>query len=432
MRTHLGLSSIGCSIAWTIAWFVAAASAALAQGDSRGTETPWRAAEGNSAAAGAGPRSKLTSTDVLPVSAPRTQDDSRRADAPSPFRLAQHPATAVSTGAEGVQADAYPIRDYTGAIQTTDHPQQAVVDWILRETGYETWHGALDTSLNADREVVRVRHTADVRRTVKAMVDRFNNREALTRAFGVRVITLDEPDWRARAFRTMKAVPTQSPGVSAWLMEREHAATLLSELAKRSDFREPPENNAQPLLQNGQSFVLSSTRSISYLRDISGPKPPVSGPQPVPDQLTEGMAVEFSPLVAADNRMVDAVLKCHIDQIEALRPVMVDVAVGLGINQSVRIDVPQMSQFRLQERFRWPVDQVLLVSLGVVPSPYRPAQGLVNLKSLGSLNFGEQVPGRCEVLVFIECKGKNTSGTIQTGQAPGRRQAVRTSYHHRY
>lgn len=429
MRTQGALWSIVGFITWSFA-----ASAALAQGDSRGNETPWRAAEGNSAAAARSigtSRDTATSRDVRPVSSPRAQDDNRRGDAASPFRLAQT-ATTVSTGADGLQADAYPIREYTSAIQTTDHPQQAVIDWILRETGYETWHGALDTSLNADREVVRVRHTAEVRRTVKAMVDRFNNREALTRAFGIRVITLDEPDWRARAFRTMKSVPTQSPGVSAWLLEREHAATLLSELAKRSDFREPPENNVQPLLQNGQAFVLSSTRSISYLRDISGPKPPVAGPQPVPDQLTEGLALEFSPLLAVDNRMVDAVLKCHVDQVEALRPVMVDVPVGLGINQSMRIDVPQMSQFRLQERFRWPVDQVLLVSLGVVPSPYRPAQGLVNLKSLGSLNFGEQVPGRCEVLVFIECKGKNTSGTIQTGQPGSRPQAARTSYHHRY
>src|SRR5262249_32738145 len=141
--------------------------------------------------------------------------------------------------------------------------------------------------------------------------------------------------------------------------------------------------------------------------------------------------LEFSPLLSADSRMVDAVLKCHIDQVEALRPVMVDVPVGLGINQTVKLDVPQMSQFRLHERFRWPVDQVLLVSLGLVPSPYRPSQPLVNIKSLGSLNFGEQIPTRCEVLVLIECKGKNTSATVQTGQN-GLRRTVRTSYHHRY
>jgi hypothetical protein len=406
---------------WGIVCALALPSVALAQSDQHQTVTAgWRAAEG-----------KGFSTTPVQFSAKTSEDSAgpREDDKPSSFHLTQHSVTPASTGAGGRQS--YPIRTYTQAVQSTRRPQQAVIDWILRETGYETWHGEVEASLSADENEVRVSHTAEMQRTVKSIVDRFTNASALTRAFGVRVITLDEPDWRARAFRTMKAVPSQSPGVAAWLLEREHAATLLAELGKRSDYREPPENNAQPMLENGQSFVLSSTRAINYLRDISGPKPPVAGPQPVPDQLTEGLALEFSPLLSADSRMVDAVLKCHIDQVEALRPVVVDVPVGVGMNQSVRLDVPQMSQFRLQERFRWPVDQVLLVSLGVVPSPYRPAQALVNIKSLSALNFGENVPPRCEVLVFIECKGKNSAGILQASQT-GARRTVRTSYHHRY
>src|SRR5262249_53349527 len=153
-------------------------------------------------------------------------------------------------------------RAYTSNITSTRRPQQAVIDWILRETGYEAWHGEVEASLSADENEVRVSHTAEMQQTVKAIVDRFTNTSALSRAFGVHVITLDEPDWRARALHTLKAIRTQSPGVSAWLMEREHGATLLAELAKRSDYREPPENNVQPLLENGQSFVLSSTRAI--------------------------------------------------------------------------------------------------------------------------------------------------------------------------
>jgi hypothetical protein len=404
-------------------------AAATAQSE---TDTGWRPPGGGSSRSGSSAAITPVSYTASPAPAARDSGERREPESPSPYRLTQHSVTTVSAGGEDVQGDQFPISIYTQGVTSTAQPQQAVIDWILRETGYETWHGALDASLSADRSVVRVRHTAEKRRAVKAIVDRFNNQSALTRAFGIRVITLDEPDWRARAFRTMKSVPTQSSGVAAWLLEREHAAALLAELGKRSDFREPPENNTQPMLENGQSFVLSSTRSISYLRDISGPKPPVAGPQPLPDQLQEGLSLEFSPLLSADNTMVDAVLKCHIDQVEALRPVMVDVPVGLGVNQSVRLDVPQMSQFRLQERFRWPVDQVLLVSLGLVPSPYRPAQQMVNIKSLGSLNFGENVPGRCEVLVFIECKGKNSAGTITAGPTGIRRQAVRTTYHHRY
>ena len=34
-----------------------------------------------------------------------------------------------------------------------------------------------------------------------------------------------------------------------------------------------------------------------------------------------------------------------------------------------KIEVPQVAQFRFHERFRWPVDQVLLVGMGMVPLP---------------------------------------------------------------
>lgn len=396
---------------------LAIASTAVAQ--SEGDRQPgWRAAEGNAAAA---------------TAATTARDESRRdGDSSSSIRLAQHVTSVASSPGTPGTRQVYSIQPYTRGVTSTRRPQQAVIDWILRETGYEAWHGDVEASLSATESEVRVVHTDEMKKTVKGIVDRFTNQDALTRSFGVHVITLDEPDWRARAFRTLKGIPTQSPGVAAWLLEREHAVTLLAELAKRSDYREPPENNVQPMLENGQSFVLSSTRAISYLRDIANAKPPVAGPQPVSDQLTEGMSLEFSPLLSVDNRMIDAVLKCHIDQVEALRPVMVDVPIGLGVNQGVRLDVPQTSQFRLHERFRWPVDQVLLVSLGIVPSPYRPSQPMMaNLKSLGSLNFGETVPARCEVLVFVECKGKNTGGVVQTGQN-GLKRSVRTSYHHRY
>ena len=34
----------------------------------------------------------------------------------------------------------YDIRPYTRRVTSTNRPEQAIVDWILRETGYEGWH----------------------------------------------------------------------------------------------------------------------------------------------------------------------------------------------------------------------------------------------------------------------------------------------------
>ena len=34
----------------------------------------------------------------------------------------------------------YDISQYTARVTTTKRPEQAIIDWILHETGYEVWH----------------------------------------------------------------------------------------------------------------------------------------------------------------------------------------------------------------------------------------------------------------------------------------------------
>ena len=48
---------------------------------------------------------------------------------------------------------------------------------------------------------------------------------------------------------------------------------------------------------------------------------------------------------------------------------MLDVPTADVPRQRAKIDVPQMTHFRFHERFRWPADQVLLVSMGMVALP---------------------------------------------------------------
>ena len=49
--------------------------------------------------------------------------------------------------------------------------------------------------------------------------------------------------------------------------------------------------------------------------------------------------------------------------------VVLDVPTAAAPRQRTQVEVPQMSHFRFHERFRWPVDQVLLVNLGMVADP---------------------------------------------------------------
>src|SRR3990172_10285840 len=89
-------------------------------------------------------------------------------------------------------------------------------------------------------------------------------------------------------------------------------------------------------------------------------------------QFDEGLKLEFNPLLSLDGKVVDAVVRCEVDLVEKLIPVMIDVPTTVAPRQRQRIDVPQPISSRLHERFRWPIDQVLLISLGVGPAPVAP------------------------------------------------------------
>ena len=107
----------------------------------------------------------------------------------------------------------YDISPYTLRVTATERPEQAIIDWILRETGYEAWHGEPLGVLSATKRSLRVYHTPDMQAVVAELIDRFIASEAETFAFGVRVITLDQPNWRTRAQRFLKPVNVQTPGI---------------------------------------------------------------------------------------------------------------------------------------------------------------------------------------------------------------------------
>jgi len=67
----------------------------------------------------------------------------------------------------------YDISPYTARVTSTNRPEQAIVDWILRETGYEAWHSEPLGMLSANHRVLRVYHTPEMHAVVSEMVDRF-------------------------------------------------------------------------------------------------------------------------------------------------------------------------------------------------------------------------------------------------------------------
>lgn len=313
----------------------------------------------------------------------------------------------------------YDITPYTRRVTTTGRSEQAIVDWILRETGYEAWHSEPVALLSATSNVLRVYHTPEMQAVVAELIDRFISTQAETHAFGLRLITVGNPNWRAKAQPLLQPVGVQTPGTEAWILAKEDAGLLLAELRKRTDFRE--HSSPHLLVQNGQSTVVTGRRPRPYIRGLIMRPDAWPGFESEVSQFDEGFSLEISPLLSLDGSMIDAVVKCNVDQIEKLLPVVVEVPTVVAARQRAKIEVPQTSHARLHERFRWPTDQVLLIGMGMVASPV-PSD---NTTPLIPLPMG---PARADLLIMVESRG-------QTGQPPAvtvDSQAERPSFNDRY
>ena len=298
----------------------------------------------------------------------------------------------------------YDIRPYTLRVTTTARPEQAIVDWILRETGYETWHSDPVGLLSANRETLRVYHTPEMQAIVADIVDRFVSSASGGYAFTLRVATVVSPNWRAKAVPMMTPIPVQSPGVQGWLLAKENARLLVSELSRRTDYREY--NSAQQLVNNGQSIVLSTMRPRSYIRNALITQTAWPGYQPEMGTIEEGFSLEFSPLLALDIQSADAVVKLKLNQVEKMVPVKLDLPTTIAPNQRVQVDVPQMTSSNLHERFRWPTDKVLLLSMGVVATP-APTKDNPFKDAMTDAVPMLKSPPRADALLFVESAGVN-------------------------
>ncbi len=322
----------------------------------------------------------------------------------------------------------YDITPYTSRVTSTNRPEQTIVDWILRETGYETWHSDPVGLLSANRNTLRVYHTPEIQAVAADIVDRFVNTQADAYAFSLRVATVVNPNWRAKALPMMTPIPVQTPGIQGWLLAKEDAQYLLSELARRTDYREF--NSPQQLISNGQSIVLSTMRPRQYVKGAIATQTQWPGYQPEMGTLEEGFSLEFSPLMALDLASADAIVKLRLNQIEEMVPVKLDLPTVVAPNQRVEVEVPQMTMANMHERFHWPMEHVLLLSMGVVATP-APTKDNPLTDTINSALPMFKDPPRADALLFIESRGQVTPA--HTAAIPERTATAPTNtFHGRY
>jgi hypothetical protein len=300
----------------------------------------------------------------------------------------------------------YDIAPYTNTVKDSNRPQQAVIDWILRETGSDVWFSEPLGILSATPTTLRVYHTPEMQETVQGIVERFIASGESPHVLGLRLVTVSSPNWRARAVTLLKPIDVKSPGVEGWLLSRENAAMLFEELKARSDFREHSAPKVE--IANGQSQTLARTQPLRYQRGVQ-PRVDGLGYELIPGQIDEGYSLQISPLLSLDGKSVDVALKCRVDQVEKLVPIAIDVHV-VGQGPRVQIQVPQLASWRLDERIRWPADQVLLLSCGVVANPAADAGG-----PLAMVNPFGASKSRADALLMIDYRPKPADAGLPIG-----------------
>lgn len=313
----------------------------------------------------------------------------------------------------GQEHRVYDLRPYTGYLTKHDRPEQAIIDWVLRETGTDVWFTEPFGFMNADRDSLSVYHTNEMHQVIAGVVDRFVAGEKDPQVLHLRVMTVGNPNWRSRAHMLMQHVSVDSAGVQAWLLSKENAAIVLNQLRQRGDTRQVQDLNL--VTYNGQTKKLASTRGRNYVRNVRRARSGWPPYEPETGEIEEGYKLSISPLLSTDGRVLDCMIKAEISQVDKLNSVDLELPLPNNQTHRARIDVPQVVNWNLHERFRWPSDMVLLLSCGVVASPERAPSAV---PMLNMSMFTGTTAGRADALLFIEYRGRASGNLSTTPAAP--------------
>ncbi len=364
-----------------------------------------------------------------PSSQPAPSFKAATSPAPAPNLQAGKSLSSITrNGARGLDASVgqywatYDLRPYTQQLAGYPRPEQAIVDWIIRETGTDIWFHEPMGVLSANRETLSVYHNEGVHNIVKGVYEKFVNGNTQPQNFTIRLLTAGSPEWRQTTLAWMRSVDVNSPGIQGWLLNKEQTALLIATLRGRGDLTEIA--TPKIAMHNGQLQRLESMRMVSYVRGYERRELPQVSYVPISDSINEGYRIELSPLMSIDERSIDMTLSCKIDQVERLNSVAVDLPTPTGALQSVKVSIPQMMSWRFEERFYWPADQTLVLSCGVVAPPAANTRATIlnSGDKTGFLGIGKLIPtppsNRADALLMIEYSGTSPTSANQPANPP--------------
>jgi hypothetical protein len=297
----------------------------------------------------------------------------------------------------------YNLAPYTARLTNVAHPEQAVVDWILKQTGPETWHGEDPAVLSASRGRLRVFHRPDVQDDVAEIVERFTRPVQPQVSMRVQFITTADLNWRNGIVHLMKPAAIGPDGQHVWLIAPEDLALIRNRL--KLDRQTGPVNQ-RVLASNGQPTTIETGQTVNYVSGLDLGSGTYLAYQPIIARLNEGIKATLTPLWTADGTAVDLEVKLTTRHVNKLHHAQSAAPLRSGSQETV-VQVPAVSATSLEQSFGWPVSQILLISAGVQPTKGNAGRGPLNFSS-----------GAAEILILAELDSPVSSRTATRRSAP--------------
>jgi hypothetical protein len=267
----------------------------------------------------------------------------------------------------------YDLAPYTARIVETAHSERAVVEWIIKQTGLETWHGGELAVLAATRGRLRVFHTPELQTQVAEIVDRFVRPVQSQVAMRMQFVAATDLDWRSGLVHLLEPLATGSDGQQIWLIAPEDAALLRERLRLDRPGREPLEHRL--VTHNGQTATVQTGQPVNYISGVELTTGARAAYRPLISRIAEGVTLSVTPLWTADGSAVDVELKLVTRAVNRLHSTETVSPLSTG-KQRTMTQVPQAAGSTLDRTLRWPTSRVLLISAGVQPGVLGKRTGL--------------------------------------------------------
>lgn len=277
----------------------------------------------------------------------------------------------------------------------TVRPEAAIVEWILRTTGNETWHGQTIAALNANSRELRAYHNLETLEKATEIVKRFVDAVFDLLTVRVRVVVAADTRWRYAVYSQLQPKTTGPMGQQVWLLDLGTAEMALAQMGISQNFRKVYDQRHK--MVNGQTLFVKTSSEREYYAGLDRASVSSLGYEPKVSKLEEGVEVRLSPLLNYDGTGIDLALDLKASVIRKLHSTKVIAPRKIGPAE-MNVDVPEFGSTRMNQTITgWPLDRTLVISAGVLPGILQENGGF-----MANLRIPGIQPNSNELLVLLD------------------------------